>query len=67
MVYRTEREKENRCVENLVETMQEDKELTEEAKEIQRLGRNVQGGHRPLKLMFKSQLATEATISKTWK
>ncbi len=42
---RTEREKkEKRCVEKLVETLQEEKELTGEIKEITRLGRCVEAG-----------------------
>ncbi len=64
----TEREKkEKRCVEKLVETLQEEKELTGEIEEIKRLGRYVKGGQRPMKIRFRSQVAAEETLSKSWK
>ncbi len=64
----TEREKkENICVEKLVGALQEEKELIGEIEEIKRLGRYVKGGQRPMKIRFRSQVAAEETLSKSWK
>ncbi len=51
----TEREKKEKiCVEKLVGTLQEEKELTGEIEEIKRLGRYVEGGQRPMTIRFRS-------------
>ncbi len=64
----TEREKKEKvCVEKLVETLQEEKELTGEIKEIKILGRYVEGGQCPMKIKFRLQVAAEETPSNSWK
>ncbi len=45
-----------------METIQEEKELTEEIKEIKRLDRYVEGGQRDMKIRFRSQMAAEETL-----
>ncbi len=65
---RTEREKKEKiCVEKSVEILQEEKKLTGEIKEIKRLGRCAEGGQHPMKIRFRSQVAAEETLSKSWK
>ena len=51
--------KERKCVEDLFDVLQENKELTTEIEECRRLGRYQEGGHRPIKIRLRSQVAAE--------
>lgn len=58
-----EREKKERnSVEDLFDVLQDNKELTEEIEEYRRLGRYQEGGHRPIKIRLRSQVAAEELL-----
>ena len=55
-----EREKkEKKCIEDLLDVIQDNKELTTEIEECRRLGRYQEGGNRPIKIRLRSQVAAE--------
>ncbi len=41
--------------------------MTRSSEEIKRLIRYVEGGQSPMKIRFRSQVAAEETLSKSWK
>ena len=60
-----EREKkERKCVEDLFDVLQENKDLTQEIEECRRLGRYKEGSHRPIKIRLRSQVAAEEILVK---
>lgn len=69
MPIRHTREKKGRkAVEQVIEAIQEEgHELVGEIEEVFRLGKYEEGAHRPVKIRFRSQLAAEEVVGKSWK
>ncbi len=69
MPNRQAREKKGRkAVEKIIEAIQEeDHELIGEIEEVFKLGEYREGAQRPVKVRFRSLVATEEVIEKTWK
>ena len=60
-----EREKkEKKCVVDLFDVLKENSELSEEIEEFRRLGKYQEGGHRPIKIRLRSQIAAEEVLSR---
>ena len=54
-------------VKNILDNLGQERNLKEEVDDLVRLGKYKEGEHRPLKLIFKSQSATEEALSLGWK